>query len=85
MIIPRVISDNKSIYATYTVMALSNTYAVLNHIAKAVGLEEAPLEFENMWDHSVIKYIDEVRRNGDKDHTKTETVAEKLFASFPFL
>ena len=85
MIIPRVIIDNKSIYATYTVMALSNTHAVLNHIAKSVGLEEAPLEFENMWDHSVIKYIDDVRRNGDKDHTKTETVAEKLFASFPFL
>ena len=85
MKIPSAINNNKSIYATYSVMALNNAFSVLNHIAKVVGLEESPIEAEDIWNHSVMRYLDEVRRNGDADHTRTDTITTKLFASMPFL
>ena len=85
MKIPSAINNNKSIYATYSVMALNNAFSVLNHIAKVVGLEESAVEDEDIWNHSVIRYLDEVRRNGDADHTRTDTITTKLFASMPFL
>lgn len=85
MKIPNLIEAKKEVFGTYSAMALMNVQMVLDYIQQKAGIELDNSENENYWIHPVMKYLWDVKSNGDINPEKTQFVFEKLFECFPFV
>ena len=94
MNIPTIIEQKKQFFGTYSVMALLNVQTVLDHIQKLADIEDIPCydengkekdKRENLWEHSVMLYINYKNNSIQKAPEKTALIIDKLMAYFPFL
>lgn len=86
MNIPALVDSQKKYFGTYSVMAMLNAQMVLDHIQKVLDIEDNDnKKDENLWDHPVMKYLEDAAKGCDTRPEKTLLLQEKLLAYFPFL
>lgn len=87
MRIPYLIEQNKSLFGTYSAMALKNIQSVFDHIQKITDIEDCMPERnpEDFWNHPVMQYLNREKRTASADPEKTATIMEKLLHNLPFL
>lgn len=86
MKIPKLITDQKHIFGTYSAMALKNIQIVLDHIQKVTNITDSKPDrgAEDFWDHPVLQFLWD-RNNSTQYPEITNEIIDRLLRNFPFL